>query len=463
MSPSLLLVLLALVACAAGGIVAWVVASARANAQAEEDLRQLGAARAAEASAAAELRKQLAALQAEIAAIRGQLQEEQSARTAAQTALEKTQENLAEQRKLIDEAKIRLTDAFQALASQTLRDSNQEFLKLADKNFQVLQQNAAGDLAQRQTAIAGLVDPLKTSLDKFQQQIAQVESSRQKAYGELTTQVQQLTESSQLLRQETGSLVTSLRQPQIKGKWGELTLRRAAELTGMSPYCDFDEQPSAETEEGRLRPDLRVNLPGGRQVIVDAKVPLNAFLAALSARNQDEYRSAMGEHARLVRAHIAQLASKRYWDQFSPDAPDFVVLFLPGESFFSAALEQDRTLIEDAMNKRVVLASPTTFLALLRAVAYGWNQQKTAQDAQQIVELGKALHERMIKFLEHFDEVRSGLEKANKAYTQAVGSLESRLLPTARKFQSLAAPAGGDLPEVGPIETDPRQLVLPEE
>ena len=460
MSSSLLVVLAALLALVAGGIAAWLVAASRPNAKSEEEFRQIGAARAAAESAAAELRKQLDALHAEMNRVRSQLQEEQTARTAAQTALEKTQENLAEQKKLIDEAKTRLTDAFEALASKALRDTNQEFLKLAGENFQVLQQKAAGDLAQRQTAIAGLVDPLKVSLNKFQEQISQVESSRQKAYGELTAQVQQLTESSQLLRQETGSLVTSLRQPQIKGKWGELTLRRAAELTGMSKYCDFTEQLATETEEGRLRPDMVVHLPGGRQIVVDAKVPLHAFLTALTARSQDEYRAAMNQHAALVRTHVSALSAKKYWDQFSP-SPDFVVLFLPGESFFSAALEQDRTLIEDAMDKRVVLASPTTLLALLRAVDYGWNQQRTAEDAQQIAELGKDLHERVVTFLSHLNEVGSNLDRANKAFNKAVGSAESRLIPGARKFKSLAAPSGEELPALEPVETAPRQLVVP--
>jgi DNA recombination protein RmuC len=452
--------LVGILAFAAGGVLSWLISAARASAKAEEDLRQLGAARAAAESAAGELRKQLAALQTEVTTIRSQLQMEQSARTAAQTALEKTQENIAEQKKLIEDAKTKLSDAFQSLASKTLSDQSQQFLKLAGENFQVLQQKAAGDLAQRQTAIAGLVDPLKLSLNKFQEQISQVESSRQKAYGELTAQVQQLTESSQLLRQETGSLVTSLRQPQIKGKWGELTLRRAAELTGMSKYCDFSEQPSTETEEGRLRPDMVVHLPGGRAIVVDAKVPLHAFLTALTARTQDEYRAAMNQHAALVRTHVSALSSKKYWDQFTP-SPDFVVLFLPGESFFSAALEQDRTLIEDAMEKRVVLASPTTLLALLRAVDYGWTQQRTAADALQIAELGKDLHERVVTFLSHLNEVGAGLDRANKAFNKAVASAESRLIPGARKFKTLAAPSGEELPAVEQIETAPRQIVVP--
>jgi DNA recombination protein RmuC len=452
--------LIAFLAFAVGGVLAWLAAVSRERATAGEGIRQLEAARAAAESAAGELRKQIAALQAEMAAIRSQLQEEQSARTAAQTALEKTQENLNEQKKLIEEAKTRLTDAFQALASQALDESNRKFLDLAGSKFETLQEKASGDLAQRQTAIAGLVDPLKIALNKFQEQISQVESSRQKAYGELTAQVQQLTESSQLLRQETGSLVTSLRQPQIKGKWGELLLRRAVELAGMVPHCDFTEQPSVDTEEGRLRPDMIVHLPGERQIVVDAKVPLHAFLKALGCRNQDEYHAAMTEHAQLVRTHVAQLSSKKYWQQFA-SSPEFVVLFLPAESYFSAALEKDHELIEDAMDKGVVLASPTTLLALLKAVAYGWNQQKTAEDAQQIAELGKDLHERVVTFLNHLNEIGANLERANKAFNKAVASAESRLVPGARKFKTLAAPSAEELPAIEPIETAPRQLVVP--
>jgi DNA recombination protein RmuC len=261
------------------------------------------------------------------------------------------------------------------------------------------------------------------------------------------------------LRQETGSLVTSLRQPQIKGKWGEMTLRRAAELTGMSKHCDFTEQLTLDTEDGRLRPDLVVHLPGGRRIVVDAKVPLNAFLNALSGRTAEEYRTAMSQHAALVRTHVGALSSKKYWDQFTP-SPDFVVLFLPGESFFSAALEQDRTLIEDAMNKSVVLASPTTFLALLRAVNYGWNQQQQGEDAQKIAELGRDLHGRFVTFLSYLSEIGSSLERANKAFNKAVASVESRLIPGARKFQTLAAPSGEEMPGVEQIETAPRQLAM---
>src|ERR1700687_4169546 len=451
--------LVGLLAFAAGALLAWLAASVYLRAASERRLREADNSRAAAESATGELRKQITGLQSEVTANRTQLLSEQSARTAAQTALQKTQENLEEQKKLIEEAKTRLTDAFQALAARALSESSEQFLKLAGENFQVLQQKVAGDPAQRQTAIAGLVDPLKTSLDKFQEQMSNVESSHQKAYGELSAQVMHLTESSVLLRQETGSLVTSLRQPQIKGKWGEMTLRRAAELTGMSKHCDFPEQLTLDTEDGRLRPDLVVHLPGGRRIVVDAKVPLHAFLTALTGRTADEYRTAMNQHAALVRTHVGALSSKKYWEQFTP-SPDFVVLFLPGESFFSAALEQDRTLIEDAMNKRVVLASPTTFLALLRAVDYGWNQQQQGEDAQQIAELGRDLHDRFVKFLNYLSEIGSSLERANKAFNKAVASAESRLIPGAKKFQTLAAPSGEVLPGVEQIETAPRQLAM---
>lgn len=454
--------LVAALAFLAGATLAWMLAAARLRSRFEAELRELSNARSASESAAGELRKQLEAVRNELAAARQSLAGEQTGRASAETALEKSRENLQEQRQAFDEAKARLTEAFQALAASALSESSKQFLDLAAAKFETLQKEAAGDLEKRKLAVQGFLDPLNTSLQGLREQIGNLEASRQKAYGELTTQVQQLTESSRALREETGSLVTSLRQPQIKGKWGELTLRRAAELTGMSPHCDFSEQVSMETEEGSLRPDMVVHLPGGGEIVVDAKVPLHAFLNALSGKTADEYRASMSDHARLVRAHVARLASKKYSDQFT-QSPQLVVLFLPGESFFSAALEQDRTLIEDAMEKRVVLASPTTFLALLRAVGYGWQQNKLAEDAQQIAELGKDLHERILVFLKYFDDIRAGLERTNKAYNQAVASAESRLLPGARKLKALAAPSGEELPLAEPIEISPRQLAVPED
>jgi DNA recombination protein RmuC len=454
------LIVLVVLGFAVGFAVAWALASARARTRAEELLRELESARAAQESAAAELRKQVETLREDLSLSRARFEEEQARRTTAETALTKTQENLEEQKKAFEEAKAKLTDVFRSLASEALSSSTQEFLKLAGTKFEVLQKDATGALAQKQEAIKGLVDPLSEAVKSLHEQLTRVEASRQKDQGEMVQRLQELTQTSQELRKETGSLVTSLRQPQIKGKWGELLLRRALELTGMSAHSDFVEQPTVEGEAGRLRPDLVVHLPGGRHIVIDAKVPQEAFLKALSARSQDDYWAAMAEHASLVRNHVNQLASRRYWEQFSP-SPEFVVLFLPAESFFSAALEQDHKLIEDAMEKKVVLASPTTLLALLRAVEYGWRQEDAWKNAEKIRDLGKELYDRVVNFVEHLADIRTGLDRAIKAYNNAVGSLEARLLPSARKFKALGVTAAEEIPEIEPVEAAPRQLAVP--
>jgi len=451
-------VLAALVAAAIG----WLLGGGRARAAAETRTQELIAGRASAESAVAELRRQGEVLRSELAAAQQQLQREQTEHASAKTALAKAQENLAEQRQQFEEARAKLVETFQAAASQAMDESNSRLLELALARFDAQQKQAAGDLSQRQTAIAGLIDPVKQALESLRQYVGQEEASRRQDYGALTAQVQLLNETSRALREETGSLVTSLRQPQIKGKWGELTLRRAAELTGMSPHCDFEEQVSVAGEEGRLRPDMVVRLPGGGSIIVDAKVPLHAFLAAVQAKTADDYRAAMSEHSRLVRKHIQDLAAKKYPEQFE-ETVRFVVLFLPGESFFSAAVEQDRELLEYANDRKVILASPTTFLALLHAVAQGWQQEKLAENAREIAERGKDLHERLLKFLEYLDEVRVGLDRANTSYNKAVGSLESRLLPAARRFQSLAAPGGEEVTPLAPIDTLPRRISVPTE
>jgi len=432
-----------------GFFVAWFLATLR--------VRKLESAAAAAESVAEELRKQIEDLRRDLEASRARVEQEQVKRAAAETDLTNQRANLEERRRLLDEAEQKMKDAFQSLAASALETNSVRFLELAKTRFYTLKEEAAGELAERKVAIEGLVDPLRTAVEKLENHLTSVESSRQLTYGSLTEQLRKLTETSEDLRKETGSLVTSLRQPQIKGKWGELLLRRALELTGMSPFCDFVEQPTTETEDGRMRPDLIVKLPGGGVIVIDAKVPQGAFLNALSARSQEEYLSAMSEHARLVRNHVSQLASRKYWDQF-PQSPEFVVLFLPAESFFSAALEQDRTLIEDAMDKRIILASPTTLLALLRTVAHGWRQERVAESAERISALGKELYERVLTFVEHMEGIRVGLEKANKSYNTAVGSLETRVLSSARKFMDLGVQATAEIPPAEPTETALRSL-----
>ena len=366
---------------------------------------------------------------------------------AAETSLKEAAKNLEEQRKAIEEVRAEMSNTFDSLAAAALKSSTEEFLKLAGVRFDSLKKEATGELSQREQAIQGMVKPLAESMAAIQQELVRVD-----------TQVGALAQSSQELRAETGSLVTSLRKPHIKGKWGELTLRRAVELAGMSPHVDFVEQATVKTDEGEaLRPDLVIQLPGGAQIVVDSKAPLEAFLDAVTIRTQNEYHAAMENHARLVRGHINKLASKSYWNQFEL-APKFVVLFLPGESFFSAALEMDRTLIEDAMEKNVILASPTTLIALLRSVAAGWRAEQLADNAAQISELGRDLHDRIRVFVEHLAKVGNALEAANKAYNNAVGSLEQRVLPGARKFRELGVQATAELPDVEPTGVAVRQL-----
>jgi DNA recombination protein RmuC len=425
-----------------GFVVAWLWANAR---------------KAGLEGTTAELRRQLGDVQLKNDALQSRLEQEQAKRAAAETALTETQKNLDEQKKAFEEVRARMTETFDSLAGAALKNTTEEFLKLAGAKFEALQKEASGALAQKQEAIKGLVDPLSDAVKTLREQLTKVETSRKEDQGKLVEQLQKLTQTSEDLRKETGSLVTSLRQPQIKGKWGELLLRRAVELTGMSPHCDFAEQV---TVESKLRPDMVVNLPGGgRQIVVDAKVPQEAFLKALSARSQEDYWAAMAEHASLVRSHVNKLASRRYWEDL-PVTPEFVVLFLPAESFFSAALEQDHKLIEDAMEKRVVLASPTTLLALLRAVEYGWRQEDAWKNAEKIRDLGKELYDRVVNFVEHLAGIRTGLERATKAYNEAVGSLEARLLPSARKFKSLGVTAAEEIPEIEAVETAPRTLAV---
>jgi DNA recombination protein RmuC len=380
------------------------------------------------------------------AALMSQCSEAEKARVAAETTLAEARKNLEEQKQALEQARSELSNIFKALANDALRGNSDEFLKLAREVFEKLMKQASGELGQRQVAIQALVEPLNKSLASIQEELVRVD-----------TQVEVLARSNQELRAETGSLVTSLRQPQIKGKWGELTLRRLVELAGMAEHVDFVEQVSVETESGRLQPDMVVHVAGGLQIIVDAKVPLHSFLKAVNIRTQEEYHEAMEEHARLVRSHVLKLASKSYWEQFKT-APKFVVLYLPGESFFSAALEKDHSLIEYAIEKNVILASPTTLLALLRSVAAGWRVEQLARNAEEISEIGKQLHERIRVFVEHMNRIGAALDTANKAYNSAVGSLEQKLIPGGRKFKELGVQTTAEIPDAEPTETSLRSL-----
>jgi DNA recombination protein RmuC len=446
-------ILIAIACLAAGFAIAWAWAKSSSGAT-RLDLERRAAGLD---GTVGELKKQNEALQQSARVSQQRIEDEQKLRAAAEKDAESQRANLLEQRHLLDEAQHKLRDAFQALAGEALKASSDQFMELAKAKFESLQKEAEGDLEHRKQAIQSMVNPLETALKDLRSEVSRVESARQEAYGSLRSEVQLLATTNRELREETGSLVNSLKQPQVKGRWGELTLRRVVELAGMSPHCDFLEQHSVDTEEGRLRPDLIVNLPGGSQIVVDVKVPLHAFFKAVNAQSDAEYREAMLQHAALVREHIKGLSGKEYWRQFEP-TPEFVVLFVPGESFFSAALEQDRTLIEDAIDKRVVLASPTTLIALLRAVAYGWKQQLVAENAEKIKDLGRELYERVVTFAEHLSEIAKGLERANKAYNSAVASFDSRLIPSARKLREMGI-GSEEVPQIEPVEIFPRPLL----
>ncbi len=441
-----------------GAVIAWLWNQARtqtrlASARVEAEGRIKGA-----ESAAGELRSQLA----EIPALREKLKLEEAARVAAETRLEQAQEGLAQQRHMLEEAQTRLADTFRALAADALKSNDQQFIALAKSTFETIQAQAKGDLETRQKEIGSLVDPLKESLGRYERQIQEMEKSRLTAYVSLEEQLRSLSAINQQLQKETGTLTNALKGgPQVRGRWGEMTLRRAAELAGMAEHCDFVEQETFTTETGRLRPDMVVNLPSGRRIAVDAKAPLEAFLQAASSTSDAERTAALSRHSELVRDHMNELASKAYWDQFDQN-PEIVVLFLPGESFFSAALEQDHELMEDGMKKRVVLATPTTLVALLKAAAYGWRQESIEQNAREISELGKQLHDRLRVFLDHFSRMGRALGGAISAYDSAVGSLERNVLVSARKFKELGAASGQDLAEANPIEAIPRELAVPE-
>jgi DNA recombination protein RmuC len=367
----------------------------------------------------------------------------------------------AERSESFKQAAEALSEKFKALSRDALKDNNEEFLNLARATLEKFQQTAKGDLEQRQQAIDQLVKPLKESLEKVDGKIQEMERIRAGAYSGLIEQVKSLTASQQQLQCETGNLVKALRTPHIRGRWGEIQLRRVVELAGMVQYCDFTEQETVSNEDRSFRPDVIVRLPGNRTIVVDAKVPFEAFYESISTADDAIRLERLREHARLVRTHIVALSRKSYWETVQP-TPEFVLLFLPGESFYSAALEQDPKLIEDGINQKVIIATPTTLIALLKAISYGWQQEQRAANADEVGKLGKELYDRLRTFLTHFSDIGKNLDRALESYNKGVGSLEARVLVTARKFKERGAISGEEVESIDRIDKAARPLSLDE-
>ena len=413
----------------------------------EDQVRQLREALDRETAHSEELRNENSRTAAQLSALQAKLEEE---RKASQEKIE-----------LLTKAELRLADAFKALSADALRNNNQSFLDLARQNLEKFQETAKGDLERRQSAIDELVKPLKESLEKVDGKILELEKTRAGAYAELREQVKSLATSQSQLQSETGNLVKALRMPHVRGRWGEIQLRRVVELAGMLRYCDFAEQTTVNGEDGRLRPDMIVRLPGNRTIVVDSKVPFDAFYESIAAVDEEVRSSKLKDHARLVRTHIATLSRKQYQEAVQP-TPEFVLLFLPGETFYSAALENDPKLIEDGVNQNVIIATPTTLIALLKAISYGWRQEQMAENAHEVSSLARKLYDRLRTFTKHYDTVGRNLDRALDAYNQGVRSLESRVLVTARRFKERGALAGEDIKPIEPVDKTTRPLSLDE-
>ncbi len=378
----------------------------------------------------------------------------------AQTLLESERKIQEDKLAAVNQARDQLAATFSNLSTAALKHNSEEFLRLAQENLKQFQTRAQGDLEQKEKAIEHMIKPIREALDKTEKQIQTIEKDRKEAYGALNQHLQHMAQAQAALHDQTRNLVNALRRPEVRGQWGEMTLKRLAELSGMVQHCDFYEQENTETESGRQRPDMIVRMPDRRDIVVDVKTPLDAYLSAIEAPDEASRETHMLRHAKNVRQRVVELSNKSYWAQFE-NSPDFVVLFIPGEHFLTAALDHDRNLIEDALRKQIILATPTSFVALLRAIGYGWRQEQLSQNAEEIRTLGVGLYERLITFATHLQKIGSSLETSVKSYNSAVASFDSRVLPSARKFGELGVTTGKALEEPQQIESAVKQTENP--
>lgn len=454
MDTQILFIVIFLIGAALGAAAGWFLLKTKASSASAADLATL---RERLAGKESELQKVQQALSGQ-AAEHAQGREENAQLKAA---LEGERRAAQERKDSFKQAAEELSEKFKALSRDALKDNSQSFLELAREKLSQFQESAKGDLDSRQKAIDQIVRPLKESLEKVDGKIGEMEKARAGAYSELREQVKALATSQLQLQAETGNLVNALRTPHVRGRWGEIQLRRVVELAGMLQYCDFVEQETVVTADGRIRPDVIVRLPGNRTIVIDAKVPFDAFYESISTKDELVRGAKLRDHARLVRTHIGALSKKSYWESVQP-TPEFVLLFLPGETFYSAALEIDPKLIEDGVGQGVIIATPTTLIALLKAVSYGWRQEQMASNAQEVSKLGKDLYDRLRTFTNYFSDIGRGLDRALDSYNKGVGSLEARVLVTARKFKERGAIAGEEIETLEPIDKLARPLSLDE-
>lgn len=387
----------------------------------------------------------------------GKIRAQQAQINELQLKLDWEQQHKAELDEILDHTRDQLANTFNQLSNEALSRNNTNFLRLAEENLKRFQSEAKAELGSKEKAIEQLLKPINEALQNTSKQIHEIEKDRKESFGTLKNTIEIMTQNQQQLQQETQNLVQALRRPEVRGQWGEMTLRRLAELSGMVAYCDFYEQTHTTIETGSIRPDMIVRLPENREIIVDAKTPLDAYLSAIQAKDDMTRKAELKRHAQVIRNRVRELARKNYWAEYSK-SPEFVVLFIPGEQFLSAALEVDPALLEDSMSQNIILATPTNFIALLRAVSYGWKQQKLAENAEIIRELGETLYKRLATFGSHLSKLGNSLGQSVNHFNSAVGSLERNVLPGARKFTEMGISAKTEIDDLPPVEQQPRQV-----